>query len=114
MSELAATRTLPPPSMKDVIVSTFIFPPKSADDKKVFTFRKKSPATIYLFFVLTLRNSPSTDGEKIIKWSYRNWPYLISDREGSSAVLKVMSNPRSEEDRCIIINSKNGVLRLRF
>lgn len=41
-------------------------------------------------------NLPSTDGEKIIKWSYRNWPYLIKDREGSSAVLNVRSKPRSE------------------
>lgn len=41
-------------------------------------------------------NLPSTDGEKIIKWSYRNWPYLINDREGSSAVLNVRSKPRSE------------------
>lgn len=29
MSELAATRTFPPPSMKEVIVSTLMFPPKS-------------------------------------------------------------------------------------
>lgn len=34
----------------------------------------------------------------MIKWSYRNWPYLINDREGSSAVLNVMSNPRSEKE----------------
>lgn len=39
ISELAAIKTLPPPSMKDVIVSTFIFPPKSENKcKKILEF----------------------------------------------------------------------------
>ena len=33
ISELAATSTFPPPSMKDVIVSTLMFPPKSTGGK---------------------------------------------------------------------------------
>lgn len=33
MSELAATRTFPPPSMKEVIVSTLMFPPKSTREQ---------------------------------------------------------------------------------
>lgn len=33
----------------------------------------------------------------MIKWSYRNWPYLMRESEGSSAVLNVRSKPRSEK-----------------
>lgn len=43
------------------------------------------------------KSVPSTDGEKMMRWSYRNWPYLIRESEGSSAVLNVRSKPRSEE-----------------
>jgi len=38
---------------------------------------------------------PSTDGEKIIKLSYKNSPYFTSANAESSAVLYVRSNPRS-------------------
>lgn len=38
---------------------------------------------------------PSTDGEKMMRLSKRNSPYLMRDRLGSSALLKVSSKPRS-------------------
>lgn len=96
MSELAATRTLPPPSMKDVIVSTFIFPPKSENNPKWYHRLLVQGGKYFILIYNTKINLPSTDGEKMIKWSYRNCPYLIKDRDGSSAVLNVRSKPRSE------------------
>lgn len=39
MSELAATRTLPPPSMNAVMVSTLMFPPKSESKRQEFLAR---------------------------------------------------------------------------
>ena len=107
ISELAATSTFPPPSMKDVIVSTLMFPPKSTGGKnrKLFLIHwDNDDACNYIVDFEEKKktwNLPSTDGAKMIKWSYTNWPYLIRDREGSSAVLNVMSKPRSEKRNTI-------------
>lgn len=46
MSELAATRTLPPPSIKVLMVSTLIFPPKSERSTRLRT--QKVPLTASL------------------------------------------------------------------
>jgi len=45
-----------------------------------------------------MKIKPSTDGEKITMFSYMDSPYLTSDKEESSAVLKVKSKPRSVTD----------------
>ena len=45
---------------------------------------------------ITIRNLPSTDGEKMMRWSYKNSPYFTRDRLPSSADLNVNSKPRSE------------------
>lgn len=65
---------MPPPSINSVIDSTDKDPPNS-----------------------------STDGAKIIKWSYKNSPYFESTRLASSADLYVNVNPLSVNKKLKIV-----------